>query len=509
MEAAAATAAQEHGTDSVLLQASGIVKAFGGVRALRGASLEVRRGEVHALLGENGSGKSTLANIVAGRLQPDAGEMLLAGQPLAPKTPHDARGRGVALVTQDLRLAPDLSVAENVFLGDWLGRGAGVDWAAMRSRATAVLARLGLEVDVDRKVATLSQDERQLVDIGRALATEPDLLLMDEPTSALTAEQVERLFAVMRELRDDGVGIVFVSHRMAEVLAIGDRATVLRDGENAGRVAVEPGIEGEIIRLMVGRSLQSFFYKREVPIGEPVLEIKNLRRGILDDISLTVRRGEVVGLAGLSGAGRSALARTIMGLRTPEAGEILVGGKALKPGSPKAAIGAGVALVPEDRKREGLMLGASILDNVSLTAVGRGRSMEWVSARSEAEIAGGYLDKLQIKAPGVRTLTGALSGGNQQKVVLAKWLRTEPRLLILDEPTQGIDIGAKIELYHLIADLLEEGMAVLLISSDLPELMALSDRIAAMYRGRIAGQIRRAEADEERIARLIVGSDTE
>jgi ABC-type sugar transport system ATPase subunit len=488
----------------VLLDAADVTKTFGGVHALSGASLSVRAGEVHALLGENGSGKSTLLNILVGRLHPDSGSIAVGGEVVALRSPQEARERGVALVTQDLRLVPEMSVAENVFLGDWPGR-RGVSWKQMERRARATLERLGLVTDVSRPLAGLSQDQRQLVDIARAIDRDPRVLLLDEPTSALTTTQVERLFEVLRELRDAGTAIVFVSHKFPEIFALADRVTVLRDGVHVGTLAVDPASEDELIRLMVGRPLRSFFHKEEVAVGEPVLEVSGLSRGILDEVSLTVHTGEIVGLAGLAGAGRSALARTLYGLRGAYAGEVRMDGRPLAIRRPRDAIRAGIALVPEDRKRDGLVLEASVLDNFALTDVGNGRWLSRVSRARQIADAQSYIKQMQIKTPGLAAPAQSLSGGNQQKLVLAKWLRMSPRVLILDEPTQGIDIGAKVEIYQLIGEFVRQGGAVLLISSELPELLALSDRVVALYRGRVAGDLDRPEATEERVGRMIIG----
>jgi ABC-type sugar transport system ATPase subunit len=476
------------------------------VQALAGASLTAHAGEILGLMGENGSGKSTLVNIVAGRLRADSGEIRLNERSVSIRSPREAHRHGVALVSQELQLAPALSVAENVFLGQWPGGKNTVAWRSMQERAADLLARLGLSVEPRRRVGELSLGGRQLVEVARALAWQPSLLLLDEPTSALTSEQVEALFRVLRELRDQqGCSIVFVSHRLAEVFSLADRVTVLRDGVDVGTARVSETSPGEVIRQMVGRSLQTFYYKAEVPIGEPVLEVARLTRGFLQDVSLNVRGGEIVGLAGLSGSGRSALARTLFGLRQGYSGEIRVNGLTVNPRSPSDAMRAGMALVPEDRKGLGLNLAATVRDNMLLAGLHERGLLSWLSDRRERELAQRYVRDLAIRTPSVDAPVSHLSGGNQQKVVLAKWLVTNPRLVILDEPTNGIDVGAKAEIYHLIGHLVGEGRAVLLISSELPELLALSDRIVTLYRGRVTAEIPRQHATEESVGQHILG----
>jgi ABC-type sugar transport system ATPase subunit len=488
------------------LEVSGMRKAFGGVQALAGASLTTTRGEILALMGENGSGKSTLVNILAGRLRADSGEVRLDQQSVTIRSPGEAHVHGVALVSQELQLAPALSVAENVFLGQWPSGRGGIAWRSMEDRAAGLLARLGLPVDPRRPVGELSLGGRQVVEVARALAWQPSLLLLDEPTSALTSEQVEALFRVLRELRDQqGCSIVFVSHRLAEVFALADRVTVLRDGVDVGTGRVADTTPAEVIRLMVGRSLQTFYYKADVPVGEPVLEVSGLSRGFLQDVSLMVRAGEIVGLAGLSGSGRSALARTLFGLRPGYSGQIRLHGRAVNPRSPREAMQAGMALVPEDRKGLGLNLAATVRENMLLAGLHDRGLLSWLSDHRERELAQRYVRDLAIRTPSVDAPISHLSGGNQQKVVLAKWLLTDPRLVILDEPTNGIDVGAKAEIYHLIGRLVGEGRAVLLISSELPELLALSDRIVTLYRGRVTAEIAREHATEESVGQHILG----
>ncbi|MCA1646335.1 MAG: sugar ABC transporter ATP-binding protein [Chloroflexi bacterium] len=486
---------------SALFVVSGISKAFGGVKALSDVSFSADAGEIVALMGENGSGKSTLVNILAGRLQRDEGEVRLAGELVRISSPRDAHRHGIALVSQELQLVPSLSIAENLFLGDWPGNSGTVEWRTMEVRASELLRRMRLDVDPRRPVAMLSLASRQIVEIARALAREPAVLLLDEPTSALSAEQVQVLFGILRGMRDAGRCIVFVSHRLQEVFSLADRLLVLRDGRDVGSAAVAETSQAEVVRQMVGRPLQRFYYKAEVSIGAPVLEVRALTRGYVREISLTVRAGEIVGLAGLAGSGRSALARTLFGVRRHYAGEIRVGGELVKLRSPEDAMRAGIALVPEDRKGLGLNLAATVRENMMLAGL-RGRSLvSWLSDRRERQAAERYVRDLAIRTPSVDAPVTSLSGGNQQKVVLAKWLMTDPRVIILDEPTNGIDVGAKAEIYHLIGRLAAEGRAILLISSELPELLALSDRILTMYGGRITADIPRSVATEEAIGR--------
>ncbi len=491
---------------SVLLQVSGVSKAFGGVHALSGMSLSAHRGEILALMGENGSGKSTLVNILSGRLQPDGGEVRLDGEVVTIPSPHDAHGHGVGLVSQELQLVPSLSIAENLFLGQWPGSNGRVGWRTMEQQAREFLRRLRLNVDPRRRLETLSLGGRQVVEIARALARDPTLLLLDEPTSALTTEQVEVLFAILREMRDAGRCIIFVSHRLQEVFSLADRVVVMRDGRHVGSAPVAETTEVEVVRQMVGRPLQNFYYKAEVPIGAPVLEVSGLTRGFLQDISLTIRAGEIVGLAGLSGSGRSALARTLFGLRERYAGQIRVEGKLVNPRSPADAMRARIALVPEDRKGLGLSLTATVRENIMLADLRHRSLVSWLSDRRERQTAERYVRDLAIRTPSIDAPVRTLSGGNQQKVVLAKWLLTDPRVIILDEPTNGIDVGAKAEIYHLIGRLAEEGRAILLISSELPELLALSDRVLTMYRGKITAEIARSAATEEVVGRQILAS---
>jgi len=488
-----------------VIAVTNVSKAFGAVQALSHVDFKATPGEVHALMGENGSGKSTLVNIIAGRTPADSCAIELDGRPLTIRSPHEARQAGIALVSQDLQLVPALSVAENIYLGLWPGGGRlTINPRTMEREASALLGRLKIDVHPRKPVGALSQDRRQLVEVARALASNPRVLLLDEPTSALMLDQVETVFDLLRELREQGLCIVFVSHRLKEIFQVADRVTVLRDGKNAGTVAVPATTEADLVRLMVGRSLQNFYDKHEVEIGPPLLEVRNLSRGILRNVSLSVRAGEIVGVAGLAGSGRSALARTLFGLRRAWGGDVLVNGTVVNPRRPADAMAAGIALIPENRKEQGLIQSGTVRQNMTLAALYRRSSFGWLHQGRERQTARRFVDELRIKTPGVDTPIRHLSGGNQQKVVLAKWLLMDPKVLVLDEPTQGVDIGAKAEIYQVIGKLVAERRGVLLISSELPELLALSDRIVTMYRGRVSSVIDRAAATEELVAKHIV-----
>jgi rhamnose transport system ATP-binding protein len=456
-----------------MIQVTGVSKAFGVVRALTNVDFAAAAGELN-------------------------------GAPLTIRSPHEARQAGIALVSQDLQLVPSLSLVENIYLGVWPGGSFTVDWRSMREQVKDLLARLHVQASADTPVARLSQEQWQLVGIARALVTKPQVLLLDEPTSALALDRVESLFDLLRELRDQGTCIVFVSHRLQEIFALAERVTVLRDGQHVGTVDVADTNEAELVGMMVGRSLQSFYHKEDVPIGEPVLSIKHLSRGLLQDVSFDVHAGEIVGLAGLAGSGRSALARTLFGLRSPYEGEICIGGQVVNPRSPAGAMAAGIALVPENRKEQGLVMTGTVRTNMTLASLHDRSNLAWLSNRAEQRTVHNLVRELRIKTPEIDAPVRQLSGGTQQKVVLAKWLLVQPKLFILDEPTQGVDIGAKAEIYELVGRLVREGRGVLLISSELPELLALSDRIISLYQGRISGVLDRASATEQLVAQKIV-----
>jgi rhamnose transport system ATP-binding protein len=487
-----------------LLRATGIVKRYGGIDALRGVDLEI-----HALMGENGAGKSTMAKIVAGVTQPDAGSIEWQGRPVVFRDTTDAVREGITIVLQELSLIPDLSIAENIFLvhKDAYRGGVWLDRATIRRRTRELFDALGWElpVDPDRKIADLTVAEQQMVEILRALSREARLFILDEPTATLSPHEVDVLFGLIRRLRAQGASFLVVTHRLAEVFALSDRITVYRDGAMSGQFETARTTQAELIRAMVGRDLGDLFAMRHRgEPGEPMLVASHLSRGrAVRDASFEVRRGEIVGIAGLVGSGRTELVRCIFGADRADKGEVTVNGKIGLLRSPIAAIAEGQAMAPEDRKAQGLLVEMPIGQNIELADLAAHGGF-WLRPRRSAAKARAMVDELRIKAPRLWQPAGSLSGGNQQKVVLAKWLTIDPDLLILDEPTRGIDIGAKFELYKLIDRLAGEGKAVLLVSSELPEILALSDRVLVMRDGAIVARLTHAEASEEAILHLAV-----
>ena len=501
-------------TTEPLLRMAGIAKSFPGVRALRGVDFEVGRGEVHALLGENGAGKSTLLKILAGAQAPDAGSITFDGAEVRLASPHAAQLLGIVTIYQEFNLIPTLSVAENVFIGRLPVRAGRVDWRLLHRRTAELAAEVGLEVDPRRLVADLSVAEQQMVEIARALSMAAKLVVMDEPTSALSDKEVQRLFAIVRGLKAKGIAVVFVTHRLEEVMRICERITVLRDGMLAGRAEVrEISIDG-IIRLMVGREVDRLFAHRTTSgAGTVALAVDGVARGrdardphavVLHDVRLEVRRGEILGLAGLVGAGRTELARAIFGADPIQRGRVLVDGREVRIRSPIDAIRAGIGLVPEDRKQQALFLALAIRNNLSVTSMDRLVNLVGLLRRREEDrLVERFRQKLGIRMASPDQAVGNLSGGNQQKVVLARWLALQPKVLIVDEPTRGIDVAAKAEVHTLLYELAGAGIAILAISSELPEILTISDRILTMREGRITGEIDRAEATEERLMQLM------
>ena len=472
-----------------LLELRAVAKSFGGARALRGVDFHLQAGEVHALLGENGAGKSTLIKIVTGAHQPDAGTLTVGGERVSHLTPAKAHALGIACIYQQPALFPDLSVAENIGLrleaGAALRR---VDWTARQARALELLRRIGAEISPDAEVRSLSMPEQQLVEIACALGAGARIVIMDEPTASLTRKEQQLLFTVVRDLRAGGVGVIYISHRLEEIFALADRVTVLRDGESVGTHPVTAMDEAGLIRLMVGREMTQIYPPSEAAPGEPVLQLERVgcRASGVHNVSLEVRAGEVFGLAGLVGAGRTELARVLFGLTPADAGTIRLGGRAINLGSPRDAVAHGIGYVPEDRRRHGVVLEMPIAENMTLAVHRTLFPGTWLRFGRERELAAGYIRDLAVKCTGPNAVGGSLSGGNQQKVSLARWLATKPRVLILDEPTQGVDVGAKGEIHRIVRRLARDGLAVLLISSDLPEVLGMSDRIGVMRGGTLA-----------------------
>ena len=492
----------------LLLSAGSITKSYEGVRALQGVSFDLHAGEVHALVGENGAGKSTLIKVITGAVAPDAGTLFVAGQPVPHMTPAISRALGIAAIYQQPALFPHLTVAENIALA--LERGPAwrrVDWRARARLAADLLSRVGASIGPDRLVETLSMPEQQMVEIAKALGADAKVLIMDEPTASLTERETEHLFGVIERLRSGGAGIIYISHRLEEIVTVADRITVLRDGETVATVARADVGRADLIRLMVGRELASVFPKRTVTIGDVALELRGVthRASGLRNVSLTVRRGEILGLAGLVGSGRTELAEVIFGLRPADEGQILIGGQPRIVRSPQDAIESGIAYVPEDRRQHGVVLEMSVAANASLANLAGVSRAGLIDVASERRAARGYVEDLRIKAASIDADVGSLSGGNQQKVALARWLETHPTLLILDEPTQGVDVGSKAEIHELMGRLAERGVAILMISSEMPEILGMSDRIAVMQAGRLAGTLPRAECTQDAILALALG----
>jgi rhamnose transport system ATP-binding protein len=491
-----------------LLRAEGISKSYEGVRALSDVSFELRAGEVHALVGENGAGKSTLIKIITGATTADAGQIFLQDQLLADHSPHRAKELGIAAIYQQPALFPALSVAENIALGlEERNLWSRVNWRARRDRARQLMKRVGATIDPDAETKELSMPEQQLVEIARAIGANAQVLIMDEPTASLSDRETENLYEVIRQLREQGVGIIYISHRLEELTRIADRVTVLRDGQAIETRNMSGITRDELIRLMVGRPLSTVFPKRPATLGKVMLELQNVscQTAGVRDVSLTIHSGEIVGLAGLVGSGRTELARTIFGINPADKGEMRVAEKLVRIEKPSDAIECGIAYVPEDRRRHGVIPELPISSNVTLAILSRLSRRGSIDFAGETRIASEYVRNLRIKTASLNDPVTTLSGGNQQKVALSRWLVTNPSVLILDEPTQGIDIGAKAEIHGLIGELSANGMAVLLISSELPEVIAMTDRVVVMHAGKIAGMLDRAEATQEAILGLALG----
>jgi rhamnose transport system ATP-binding protein len=482
-------------------------KRFGAVRALVDGSVALRAGEAHALLGENGAGKSTLVKILAGVHRMDSGTLLIGGQPTTLSGPAAARAAGISIIYQEPTLFPDLTVAENIFLGRQpLGSVRRIDRAAMNRAAASIFTRLGVQLDPQRRARGLSVADQQLVEIAKALSFDARILVMDEPTAALTPVEVERLFEVMRTLRGHGAAVLFISHRLEEVFASCQRVTVMRDGRFVTTAPIEEVTIDEIIRSMVGRDLDALFPKTATTPGDVVLEVEHLSsRGVFEDISFSLRRGEILGLAGLVGAGRSEVARAVFGIDRHTSGTVRVAGRVLPNGDPVAAMAAGVALVPEDRRQQGLVMDLPVDRNMALASLGRLRRFGLVRRSSERALALAWAERLQLKFGRIKSPVSTLSGGNQQKAVLGKWLSRDPTVLIIDEPTRGIDVGTKAEVHRILDRLVADGTAILMISSELPEVLGMADRVLVLHEGRLTAQLDRSEATEDSIMRAASG----
>jgi len=491
-------------SEDIKLAARGISKSFGVVKAVRSVDLELRAGEVTAIMGENGAGKSTLLKILTGDYLPDEGVLELAGTEVHFTDPRQSRVAGLRVIAQEPEILQHVSVAENIYIGALSREGLLFNKRSTYARARADLSRFGFDKVIRPETlgSDLSPAQRQVVEIMRALVDEPTVICFDEPTSSLGDEESAILFALIRRLRDEGIAIGYVSHRMAEIFQLADRITVLRDGASVGTKLTSETNHDELVRMMVGRDLSQFFHREPVAPGEVVLELSGVTNEHVTDIDLSVRAGEVVGIAGLVGAGRSELMKTIVGDLRVSSGQISVEGVPQTFRAPADAVRAGIGFAPEERKAEALVLQRSVRDNISLARLKSLSRWIFIDSSKERALASTYIDRLRIRTPSPEQLVGKLSGGNQQKVVLARWLATSPKLLVLDEPTRGVDVGAKAEIYAIIDELAHAGVAVLVVSSELPEVLGLADRICVMAGGRIVGQMNRAEATEESILAL-------
>jgi rhamnose transport system ATP-binding protein len=491
---------QPAGAVAPFVELSHISKRFGATQAVDDVSLDLLSGEVHALVGENGAGKSTLVKILGGIHQPDSGRTLINGLPQLIRGPAHARELGIAVVHQEPSLFPDLSVAENVFLGyQPVGRMRSINWGLMRRETEKLFAELDVSMDVAAPVGGLSMADQQLIEIARAMSVDARILILDEPTASLSAHEVDRLFVIARQAQARGVAVLFVNHRLDEVFELSDRVTVLRDGRKVITAPAAGLTPADLIRHMVGRDITMFPKVAATP-GGVLLEVKGLTRaGEFEDVSFSARSGEILGFAGLVGAGRTEVARVLFGVAKADRGEILLDGKPVSFSSPAAAIGSGVAYVPEDRHQEGLVLDFTVSENITLPILSRLFPRWFVHGATENGLSQRFADQLSVKPSGIQRAAAGLSGGNQQKVVVAKWLATDPRVLILDEPTRGIDVAAKAEVHRIVATLAAGGLAIVLISSDLPEVLAMADRILVMHEGRITAELTGSDATEEKV----------
>lgn len=489
-----------------ILQLKSVTKHFPGIKALDGVNLNIRPGEVHALIGENGAGKSTLVKILTGVYTPTNGEILFKGNNYTVKNAIEAQEAGITAIHQEASMFPELSVMENIFMGHHLKRNGSLDWRAMRQKTKELLNKVELNIKPDTAIKNLSVAQRHMVEIAKALSIDAQVVIMDEPTSALTISEVEDLYKIIRQLKAENKAVVFISHKFEEIQEICDHFTVLRDGKYIGEGRVKDTTLDKIITMMVGRSLDQLFPKQELKIGTKILEVNNLSQtGFFKDVSFELHRGEILGFFGLVGAGRSEVMRTIFGIDKKESGEVLLNGKILKGLDPQNAMKKGIAFVPEDRQTQGVILEQSLTSNITLTVIDKISKFGFVNTKKERAITKEYGEKMEIRSAGWHVNAETLSGGNQQKVVLAKWLATNPKILILDEPTKGIDVGTKAAIHEFISKMASEGLAVILVSSELPEILGMSDRVIVMHEGVVTKEFSRADANSDSVIKAATG----
>ena len=487
-----------------ILSLNGITKEFPGVKALDDVTIHVERGTIHGLVGENGAGKSTLIKVLAGIYQPNAGEVVLEGKTCHFSSPIEARRAGISVVHQEIKLAEPLSVAENMFLGNVMMKGGLVDWAGMRRRAQQIVDDLGMDIDINAQVSSLTVAKKQVVEIMHAINNNSRVLIMDEPSAVLTDRELEVMFRIVKQLRTKGITIIYISHRLDEVFDLCDNVSVLRDGQHINTLPISQVDRQGLINMMVGREMGQEYPKEPAVLGDTILKVEHLSRGLLKDISFEVRSGKVFGISGLVGAGRTELARAILGIDKPESGKVYVRGKRVKYHTFSDAIRDGLGLIPEDRKLQGLVQIMSVKKNTTLVNMKRVIRGGVISSKLEEKLSQEYAKKLRVSTPSMDTEVQYLSGGNQQKVVIAKWLFQNSEILFLDEPTRGIDVGAKAEIYRLINQMVKEGKTVIMISSEMPEILGMCDRIMVMHEGRKMGELMAGEATQEKIMALCV-----
>ncbi len=488
--------------NNYILTLKNITKEFPGVKALDDVTINIERGTIHGLVGENGAGKSTLIKVLAGIYQPNKGEIILDGKPCRFNSPIEARRAGISVVHQEIKLAEPLSVAENMFLGNVQLKNGLVDWKGMRRRAREIVEDLGMDIDINAQVSSLTVAKKQIVEIMHAINNNSRILIMDEPSAVLTDRELEVMFRIVKQLRDEGITIIYISHRLDEIFGLCSNVSVLRDGRHIDTIPVASVDRQGLINMMVGREMGQEYPKEVGNVGGTILEVKNLSRGILQDISFEVKSGEVFGISGLVGAGRTELARAILGIDKPESGEVYVRGKKVHYRTFADAIRDGLGLIPEDRKLQGLVQIMSVKRNTTLVNMKRVLRAGVISSSLEEKLSKEYADKLHVVTPSMETEVQYLSGGNQQKVVIAKWLFQNSEILFLDEPTRGIDVGAKAEIYRLINRMAKEGKTIIMISSEMPELLGMCDRIMVMHEGHKMGELNAAEATQEKIMAL-------